>query len=70
MDNCNSCKFWLSLDRLSGDCRRYPPTVYGKTGFRWPLVLADGACGEWLPAFKTPHPNPPPEAGGGDESAS
>lgn len=48
-NDCESCRFWQRSgpnDPQAGECRRYAPAIGPTGGGRFPLMLADGWCGE------------------------
>ena len=51
---CRTCKFYLPLDPLNGDCRRYPRmremgSGLSKIGY-YPRIAGIDWCGEWQPS--------------------
>ncbi len=49
---CAECRFFKSLDAMSGNCHRFPPTFAGSESprelhrWRFPMVSSHGWCGE------------------------
>jgi len=54
MANCSECRFYISIDAVEGECKRFPP-VMTKGGMdvsytKFPIVKAvkdDNECGEY-----------------------
>ena len=58
MKRCKTCALYQTVHGANnGECRRNPPQLGGfahavNIGI-WPVVPADGWCGEWRPLFES-----------------
>jgi hypothetical protein len=43
---CTNCKYYNSLYKDKGQCRRHPPVMIAGIGTKWPLVGVTDWCGE------------------------
>lgn len=45
--SCDTCRYYVRLSSVSGECHCNPPAIGGRGEGRWPGVLFEDWCGEW-----------------------